>query len=313
MHPSLPASQGNYSRRSLSLEERRIRSAWLLLLPMLLVLALVAMLPLYQTVFYSFTDVSLDDLTVYEFVAFQNYLDYYEEEWYGLLSDGLWWKAVWNTLVFATISVSLETLLGLMIALFLNTKFKGRGYLRAAILIPWALPTVVSAKMWAWMLNDQFGIINDLFVKIGLISDPIAWTASSGLLTIILVDVWKTTPFMALLILAGLQTLPQDCYQAAKIDGVSPVRVFFKVTLPYIKSAIIVAVIFRMLDALRVFDLIYVLTPNNQNTISMSVFARQYLFDFDRFAYGSAASSFLFIVVCMFTLTMIKLSKFNLN
>ncbi len=303
------------SSKSLSLEQQRVRSAWLLLTPMLIVLGLVAAIPLAKTFFFSFTNVSLDDLSLYEFIGFQNYLDFYEGEWYGLLSDLLWWKAVRNTILFAAVSVFFETVLGIVIALFLHSKFKGRGFLRAAILIPWAIPTIVSAKMWAWMLNDQFGIVNDFLMRVGLLAEPIAWTASANtaLLAIILVDVWKTTPFMTLLILAGLQTLPQDCYKAARVDGISAVRVFFRITLPLLRPAIVVAVVFRLLDALRVFDLIYILTPNNEKTMSMSVFARQYLFDFDRFAYGTAASSFLFLIVCMLTLTTIKLGKFSLN
>ena len=147
--------------------------------------------------------------------------------------------------------------------------------------------------MWAWMLNDQFGIINDILLGLGIIDTKIAWTASAdtAMFAVLIVDIWKTTPFMALLILAGLQMLPHEIYEAAKLDGVYPWKVFWKVTLPLIRPALMVAVIFRALDALRVFDLIYVLTPNNVQTKSMSVFAREYLFEFDKFAYGSAAST----------------------
>ena len=165
---------------------------------------------------------------------------------------------MWFTLV----SVSIETVLGIVVALILNAAFPGRGIMRAIILIPWAIPTVVSAKMWNWMLHDQFGVINDMLLRLGLIAAPITWTANpdTALWAVVMVDVWKTTPFMALLILAALQMLPQDIYEAARVDGVHPVRVFFRVTLPLIRPALLVAVIFRALDALRVFDLIYVLT-----------------------------------------------------
>jgi trehalose/maltose transport system permease protein len=153
---------------------------------------------------------------------------------------------------------------------------------RAIVLIPWAIPTVVSARMWNWMLHDQFGVVNDLLLRLGVISAPIAWTANTdtALWAVVMVDVWKATPFMALLILAGLQMLPGDIYEAARVDGIHPVRVFFRVTLPLIRPALLVAVVFRALDALRVFDLVYVLTANTAETQSMSVYARQQLVDF---------------------------------
>ena len=301
--------------RHLPFKQQQVLKAWLLLSPMLIVLAWVAAWPQYKSTYFSFTNVSLNDLTSFEFVAFQNYLDYFDGEWYGVLADPLWWHAVYNTFYFSVISVSLETIFGLLIALIIHSNFKGRGIMRAVILIPWAIPTIVSAKMWGWMLNDQFGIINDLLMRLSVISDPIAWTSqtNTAMATIIAVDVWKTTPFMALLILAGLQTLPKDCYLVAKVDGIHPVKVFFKVTLPLLKNTILVAVIFRMLDALRIFDLIYVLTPNNEATISMSVYVRQYLFDFDRFAYGSASSTLLFLIISMLTITFVKVGKLKLS
>ncbi|UHD44962.1 sugar ABC transporter permease [Aureimonas altamirensis] len=298
----------------------RRRAAWLFLAPMLLVLALVAAWPLAQTIRFSLTDASLSSLGTAEFVGFRNYLEYVdygdgEGEWFGLLLDDEWWRAVRNTLWFTAISVSIETVLGTIFALVLNASFPGRGIVRAAVLIPWAIPTIVSAKLWAWMMNDQFGILNDMLMTVGLISAPVAWTASpdTALWAVIIVDVWKTTPFMALLILAGLQMVPGDVYEAAKIDGVSPVKLFFKVTLPLIRPAILVAVIFRALDALRVFDLIYVLTPNNAETKTMSVFAQENLFQFDNFAYGSAASTMLFLVIALSTIAYIRLARLNLS
>ncbi|MEX6507035.1 carbohydrate ABC transporter permease [Jiella sp. M17.18] len=302
------------------LSRQRLRAAWLFLAPMLLVLALVAGWPLLKTIWYSFTDASLSDLANAKFVGIRNYWEYVDYgdgtgEHFGLFFDSGWWNAVWNTVYYAVISVSIETVLGLVFALVLNAEFVGRGFVRAAVLIPWAIPTIVSAKMWAWMMNDQFGILNDMLMSIGLISAPIAWTANpdTAMWAVIIVDVWKTTPFMALLILAGLQMVPGDVYEAAKIDGVHPVKVFFKVTLPLIRPAILVAVIFRALDALRVFDLIYVLTPNNSQTKSMSVFAQENLFQFDKFAYGSAASTFLFLVIALITLFYIKVARLDLG
>ncbi|GAA5629120.1 trehalose transport system permease protein SugA [Brucella sp. NBRC 12953] len=291
------------------LKRARVRAAWVFLAPTLVVLALVAGWPLLRTIYFSFTNASLTNLAGAEFVGFKNYLSWVTLKsgrtvYRGLLADPAWWGAVWNTIRFTFFSVSLETAFGLIVALVLNARFPGRGLVRAAILIPWAIPTIVSAKMWGWMLNDQFGILNDILLGLGLISQKIAWTAhpDTAMIAILIVDVWKTTPFMALLILAGLQMIPSDIYEAARVDGVHPLKVFWRVTLPLIRPALMVAVIFRMLDALRIFDLIYVLTPNNAQTKTMSVFARENLFDFDKFAYGATASTMLFVIIAAITL-----------
>lgn len=286
-----------------NLSASRLRAAWLFLTPMMIALAAVAGWPLIRTIWLGFTDANLVDLSQAEFIGFENYLSYYDGEAYGVLVDAEWWNAVWNTLWFSVISVALETFFGLFIALLLNAEFKGRGLVRAAVLIPWAIPTIVSAKMWGWMLHDQFGVINEILLGVGLISDPIAWTAdpTTAMWAVIMVDVWKTTPFMALLTLAALQMLPGDIYEAGKVDGISPFRMFFKVTLPLIRPAILVAVVFRSLDALRVFDLIYVLTSANSTTMSMSVYARQQLVDFQEVGYGSAASTLLFLLIALLT------------
>ena len=284
-----------------TLDRLRARTAWLFLAPALLLLALAAAWPLARTVVFGFTDASLGELSEARFIGFENYLAYYDGRWYGLLADPQWWRAAANTLVFCAASVTLETVLGVTIALVLNRRFPGRGWVRAAVLVPWAVPTIVSAKMWGWMLNDQFGVINQALIAMGLITAPLAWTADPALAlpTVIAVEVWKTTPFIALLALAALQVVPQDVYEAARIDGAGPVRIFFSITLPIIRPAIVVAVVFRALDALRVFDVIYVLTSNSVSTMSMSIFARQQLVDFQDAGYGSAASTLLFVTVAL--------------
>jgi len=289
--------------RGSRLTRQRVRSAWLFMAPMLAVLAIVALWPLLRTIWFGFTDASLVDMGAARFVGLLNYT--------YLLQDPDWWNAVRNTVVFTVASVTLETVLGLIIALALNAHFRGRGLLRAAVLIPWAIPTVVSAQMWAWMLHDVFGVINEVLGLLGLIDRPIAWTASpdTALIAIILVDVWKTTPFMALLLLAGLQMLPQECYESARVDGVHPIKVFFRITLPLLKPALLVAVIFRCLDAFRIFDLIYVMTGNNKATMSMSVYARQQLVDFQDVGYGSAAATLLFLIIALFTVVYLTLGR----
>jgi trehalose/maltose transport system permease protein len=289
--------------RASRLTRQRTRAAWMFVAPMVVVLAAVAGWPLLRTIWFGFTDANLSDLSAMEFVGFANFS--------YLLTDPDWWNAVRNTLVFAFFSVTIETLLGLGIALALNAHFRGRGLLRAAVLIPWAIPTVVSAQMWSWMFNDVFGIINHLLMGLGIIDKGIAWTASpdTALAAVIMVDVWKTTPFMALLILAGLQMLPGEIYEAARVDGIHPVRVFLKVTLPLLKPALLVAVIFRALDALRIFDLIYVMTGNNKVTMSMSVYARQQLVDFQDVGFGSAAATMLFLLIAVFTAVYLTLAQ----
>lgn len=311
-------SQHHYNGSSL--EQQRRRSAFLFLAPMLIMLLIVAAWPLARTIYFSFTDTTLNNLYGGKWIGFDNYLRVRELSsgrviYRGTLADPAWWNAVWNTVRFSVVSVTIETILGLMVALILNAEFKGRGWVRAAILIPWAVPTIVSAKMWGWMLNDQFGIINDMLLNLGLISEKIAWTANieTAMIAVLIVDVWKTTPFMALLCLAGLQMIPRDIYEAARIDGVHPVRVFFKITLPLVRPALMVAVIFRMLDALRIFDLIYVLTPNSKATKTMSVISRENLFEFDKFAYGSAQSTLLFAIIAIFVALYIWLGKVNLT
>ncbi|MDQ0999178.1 trehalose/maltose transport system permease protein [Phyllobacterium ifriqiyense] len=299
---------------------QRSRSAQLFLIPMIIALAIVAGWPLIRTIYFSFTDASLTNMGEAKWVGFKNYLSWVQLKsgrtlYSGLLVDPAWWNAVWNTVRFAVISVALEAFFGMIIALVLNAEFKGRGIVRAAILIPWAIPTIVSARMWGWMLNDQFGILNDLFMRLGFIDNPIAWTASSdtAMIAVLIVDVWKTTPFMALLILAGLQMVPNDVYEAAKIDGVHPVKQFFRITLPLVKPALMVAIIFRLLDAMRIFDLIYVLTPNSAQTKTMSVLARENLIEFDKFAYGSAQSTLLFVVIALMTIVAIWVGRVRLD
>jgi len=286
---------------------QRARTAWLFLAPLIIVLLFVAAWPLLRTVAFSLTDANLSDLTSWKFVGLANYI--------YLFQDPLWWRAVGNTLVFTIVSVSLETLLGLIIALTINAHMPGRGLLRAAILIPWAIPTVVSAKMWAWMLHDLYGVVNALLMSIGLIDRPWAWLADPTLsmVAVVMVDVWKATPFMALLTLAALQTLSQDIYEAARVDGVHPIKVFFHITLPLIRPALLIAVIFRGLDALRVFDVIYVLTGNNENTATMSVYARQQLVDFQDVGFGSTAATCLFAIVAIVTVIVIMAGRLHVS
>ncbi|SEK76529.1 trehalose/maltose transport system permease protein [Stigmatella aurantiaca] len=299
-HPATPivpgegGSSGPPEGASALLRERT-RAAWLFLAPTLVVMLLVAGWPLARTFWFSFTDANLTDMAASQFVG----LDSIRQ----VLDDPDWWTTVVTTFKFAGVSVFLETVLGMIIALALNAKFGGRGLLRAAVLVPWAIPTVVSARMWAWMFNDIYGVVNAIFMSVGLISEPMAWTAEPSLAfgAVVAVDVWKTTPFMTLLILAALQMLPGDVYEAARIDGAGPIRAFFQVTLPMLKGPLMVAIIFRILDALRVFDIFFVLTGGGTDTMPMAGYARQRMFEYQEIGVGSAAASLLFAIIAVFT------------
>jgi trehalose/maltose transport system permease protein len=285
---------------------------------MIVLMLIVAVWPLARSIWFSFTDTNINDISAGQWVGLENYFGEYglffnpnddEGFWYG---D--WGISIRNTFGFAVVSVVLETLTGLGVALLLNQDFKGRALVRTAVLVPWAIPTIVSAKMWGWMLNDQFGVINTLLINAGLIDHKIAWTAepSYALWTVVLVDVWKTTPFMALLVLAALQTVPKDCYEAARVDGVHPLRVFWRITLPLIRQPLMVAIVFRLLDSLRVFDLIYVLTSNGSSTISMSGFVRREMVEYGNMGFGSAASTSLFLIIMLTAMIFLRLTRVKL-
>lgn len=290
---------------SSDMRRRERRAAWLFLLPAIIALAVVAGWPLLRTIMMSFTDATFTRPGAAEFVGFRNYLD--------IFADRVWWRAVSNTAIFTLASVSIETVLGLMIALLLHQAIPGRGLLRASILIPWAMPAVVSAKIWEWMLHDQYGVINKALVGMGLISQGIAWIAEPhlALWVIVFVDVWITTPFMVLLILAGLQMIPEDIMEAAYVDGIPAWRRLLYITLPLLRPAIGVAILFRTLDAVRMFDLSFMLAGNSQRTMTISVYARNQLVSFQQMGMGSAASTWVFFLVGLLAIFLIGLLRLH--
>jgi len=301
--PQLSAAQP--PRRTRGLEASRARTAFWLLLPTLIVLALVAGYPLLRTIYLSFTNYNINTDAHPVWAGLSNYW-YTTDEGIGLgvLQSPEWWRAVGNTLRFTVSSVILETLLGLGLALVINSKIRGKGMLRTAILVPWAIPTVVSAQMWNWMYNDSFGILSDWGQKLGILGQGQSFISNTdtALWALVAVDVWKTAPFMALLLLAGLQTIPSDMYEAADVDGASKVTQFWRLTLPLLTPALLVALIFRTLDALRVFDMPYVVKGNSPETMTMSIYARQQMFDNAQFGYGSAVSVLIFLIIMLFTI-----------
>lgn len=226
--------------------------------------------------------------------------------------DQNFFRAVGNTLVFTFFSVVLELVLGLFVAMVINSKFSGRGLMRAAMLVPWAIPTVVSARLWSVMLRpDSSGVINQFLLSTGFIATPQAWLANTSLQlpAIIAIDVWKTTPFMALVLLAGLQVIPSDLYEAADVDGASKVRQFFRLTLPLLRPAIAVALVFRTLDAVRVFDVFNVLFSDARQ--SMATYNYTTLVNGQQAGYASAVGVVIFLIILIFTVLYVRILGVN--
>ena len=223
-----------------------------------------------------------------------------------LLKDARLGSALLNTVLFAVPAVFFELCLGILVALIMNKPFRGRGVLRASVLVPWSIPAAVSALMWRFMYDGQYGIVSGLFTSLGLISDPsvILTTKWGAMFGLVFADVWKTTPFMALTLLSGLQVIDEGLYEASTIDGASKLQQFTRITLPLLKPTILVALLFRTLDTFKVFDLVSVLTnggPAN-GTETISVFAYKTMFANMNFGMGSAIAVLLFLllaVVCM--------------
>jgi len=289
--------------KEIDLMERQRRLAWFLIVPAVLVVFLVIGYPLIQVLVYSVLKYKLDGVTPPSFVGLGNYL--------FILTDSDFWHAVAVTLIFSVFSVTLEAVLGLTVAMVANSKFKGRSFLRIAILIPWAIPTVVSSKIWAWMFNDIYGVVNVFLTNLHLIPQKIAFLATpiTAIPVIIAVDVWKTTPFMSLLLLAGLGLIPSDLYEAAAIDGATAVKQFFSITLPLVMPTLLVALIFRTLDALRVFDIFYIMVGGQGNMATMAIYNQQWLVSFLDAGIGSAASVIILIIIMIFVVLYTRFSK----
>jgi trehalose/maltose transport system permease protein len=290
-----PAPAPRRRRRRTKLQRRQTRIGWILLLPALAVVGFVAIYPLGKTVYESFTNQEfLQGLEPTKWVGLDNYR--------ALWHDTVFRDAVWLTVKFTLITVSFEFVLGLIIALVVNSSFKGRGLMRAVMLVPWAIPTVVAAKMWQWMLDDVFGVVNDLGVRTHILSHSHAWISdpSTSLGSVCAVDIWKTTPFVALLLLAGLQVIPRDLYEAASVDGAGALQQFWRITLPLLRPAILVTLIFRTLDALRVFDVFNVFFGNRPDTQTMAIYAQSTIVGDGHVGYGAAISVAIFLIISLF-------------
>jgi multiple sugar transport system permease protein len=274
--------------KSYGSEERRL--AALLLSPSLIVITLVAAYPIGYAVWLSLTEYSVQVPGKWRFAGFENYTEAF--------GDSEFWAAVKNTFIFTGISVSLELAIGLGMALAMHAAFRGRGLLRTVVLVPWAVLTVVSAITWRTLFEPNLGLAPQILDAFG-IGENIVWLGQEGyaMAVMVLADVWKTAPFMALLLLAGLQVIPDDVYDAAKVDGATAWQRFRRITIPLLMPAILVALIFRTLDALRIFDLPYVLTGGTNGTTTLSLIAHRELTTNNLIGYGSALSVLTFVIV----------------
>jgi trehalose/maltose transport system permease protein len=271
------------------------RAAYYMVLPALIIILLVAFWPVVYSIWLSLHQATIT--TLGPFVGFENYVEMFQNP------DFL--VGLQNTVIFTVVSVVLEFIIGLGIALAINRAFRGRGLVRAAVLVPWAFPTVISAAMWRLMFQDQVGVVNYVANALGIISEPILSDDKLLLIGAILVDVWKTTPFMALLLLAGLQVIPGEVYEAARVDGANVMQRFFRITLPLLKGAILVAILFRTLDAYRVYDLFWVLGNRELDSLSTFVYEGVRISQLN-FAPGNAAAVFIFLTAFLIALFFIK-------
>jgi multiple sugar transport system permease protein len=284
-------------------ERADARLGLLLAAPAILTILLIAVIPLAGTIWDSLFRLSLRfENAPRPFIGLDNYV--------SVLTDDAWYNALSVTGLVAGVSVAAELVLGMIIALLINRSFRGRGIVRASVLVPWALTTVVSAKMWAWIYDGRYGVANDLLLRVGLIDAPIIFLVKPEVTiwAMIVAEIWKTTPFMALLILAGLQLIPSELYEASALDGASRWQTFWRVTLPLLKPTILVAMLFRTIDAVRMFDLPRVLTNGGpgKSTETVVLYTYNTLFTSLNFGYGSTLAVMSFLIVMFISFIYIK-------
>jgi ABC-type sugar transport system permease subunit len=281
------------------------RTALLFLLPSFIFVAVFSLFPILESFRLSFYRLILTlPWLGQKMVGWQNYID--------LAEDPVAMESLVTTLIFVGVTIPLELLLGLGIALVLNDVFHGRGLLRAVVLIPWAIPTVVSSQMWRFIFNDRYGLINFIFFG-GDVSRYLAPLADPhlALVAIMAAEIWKTTPFAALILLAGLQGIPDDLYEAASIDGATAWQKFRHVTVPLIRPALLLALLFRTIDSLRVFDLVFVTTQGGpaDKTNVLQFYGYKKTFAEGMVGYGSAIAVAVFSMSLVFSLAYLRFLK----
>ncbi|WP_343550958.1 sugar ABC transporter permease [Pantoea sp.] len=287
----------------LSLRQREQRQAWVLLAPMLLVMLLLTAWPLLRTIWLSFTDAALiGSGEAPGWVGLENYI--------FALTDDDFRRSLWRTLYFTVVSVAFEGVIGVLVALLLNQRFAGRNLLRVLVILPWALPTIVNAMMWRLNFNPDYGSINALLTQLGIIDGYRSWLGSpdSALNAVMFADVWKNYPLVTLLVLAALQSIPDDLFEAARLDGASAWRRFRAITFPAIVGPLSVALVLRTIDAFKIFDIIYVMTRGGpvDSTKTLSFFVYQESFSYLRAGSG-AAYAMLMTLLCAVLITVYML------
>ncbi|MGO4744948.1 carbohydrate ABC transporter permease [Serratia quinivorans] len=291
----------------LTLPQRERRQAWVLLAPMLLMMLLLTAWPLGRTLWLSLTDAALvGDGVSPAWVGADNFI--------YALTDPDFQAALWRTLYFTLVSVAFEGVIGVLVALLLNQQFHGRNLLRVLVILPWALPTIVNATMWRLNFNPDYGSINALLTQLGVIDHYRSWLGdpASALNAVMLADIWKNYPLITLLTLAALQSIPDDLYEAARLDGASAWRRFRAITLPAILAPLAVALVLRTIDAFKVFDIIYVMTRGGpmDSTKTLSFFVYQESFSYLRAGSG-AAYAVLMTLLCGLLIALYMLMLFR--
>jgi multiple sugar transport system permease protein len=278
-----------------TIRAREQLSGWLLVAPALLLLLLVFAYPIGRAFWLSLFAENLGTKLQPVYAGFDNYV--------RMAFDGRFWQSLGNTAFFTVISVVLELLLGLGIALVLNQSFRGRGGVRTIAILPWALPTAVMALTWTWIFNDQYGVWNDILLRLGLIETGVNWLGEPqwAMLTIVAADVWKTTPFISILLLAGLQSISQDLYEAHRVDGASPWQSFRQITLPLLMPQILIALLFRFAQAFGIFDLVKVMTGGGPagTTETVSIYIYATVMRYLDFGYGAALVVITFLLLVL--------------
>ncbi len=284
---------------------REQRTAWILLLPALLLLLFVFAYPIGRAFWLSLFTKNLGTELQPVFSGLDNYV--------RMAGDGRFWQSFWTTTVFTTSTVVLELLLGMGIALVLNQRFLGRSLVRTTAILPWALPTALIGLAWAWIFNDQFGVVNDILLRLGLIGSGINWLGEPTLamIAVILADVWKTTPFISILLLAGLQSISPDLYEAHAVDGATAWQSFRQITLPLLMPQILIALLFRFAQAFGIFDLIAVMTGGGPGgaTEVVSLYIYSTVMRYLDFGYGAA----LVVVTFLLLIAIVAIASFLLN
>ncbi|MCY7284538.1 MAG: sugar ABC transporter permease [Cyanobacteria bacterium CAN_BIN43] len=278
-----------------SLQQREQLTGWILITPALVLLLLVFAYPIARALWQSLTTQNLGTELQPVFSGFYNYT--------RMIFDGRFWQSLRNSTVFTVISVALELILGMGIAIVLNQPFRGRGIVRTIAILPWALPTALIALVWAWIFNDQYGLVNDILLRLGLIQSGINWLGEPTLamLSLIIADVWKATPFISILLLAGLQSIPRDLYEAHAIDGATPWQSFRQITLPFLFPQILIAALFRLAQAFGMFDLVAVMTGGGPGgaTEMVSLYVYATIMRYLDFGYGAALVVVIFILLVL--------------